>query len=626
MILRIWVWRDHTVDPDEGAHLMDGALALRGLVPFVDFQPRQFVYTYVLAAFIRLVGRDYSRVRLCMVFVGPFVATFIFLIARRLFDARVGLLAAATYLLFPLVVESAPSVHMEPFAMLAACGVAYCLVRHLQSCERWGPLLAAGILIAVGIYVHESAIAIGFSAVLTLTLWTWRTPGLLLRRYAVLAAGFLIPCALLGLGYSRFLSPAQWWRSPLNPLYVLVRHWHGITTLAAHASGAPQVRSVGALSLHPQVWSTTSHVLRQAGIAYGGLLTALAISIVMVMARIRDRRESARWQLAGAVLYPWALSLALAYGYWAVYRGFFAEYAEELLPPLAIIFGFVVVDLGRRLGLAQPSDWATPALAAAAVTIFVAAGFGAIHLPGFLGLAIVPLILGRPWIARKGSSGWWSAAALAVLVLPLGLPASVGRVFKVMAVAALIVAGWAATRTRQASGQPRPSLVGYLAVVLLGAGVGVSFDAMGQPGGLRPGGVWLPSAVQQIADTLRGRGQGTDEVMSGGVIWEFQAGLQPFARITHPLKFEFGIAPGEAAALTERLQQRPPKFVIFDGYTERTYGAVLPALACIVADRYELVVTVPGGGFPVRLYELRRDRGNAVRGLGLGVELPGSGR
>jgi len=114
--------------------------------------------------------------------------------------------------------------------------------------------------------------------------------------------------------------------------------------------------------------------------------------------------------------------------------------------------------------------------------------------------------------------------------------------------------------------------------------------------------------------------------MSGGVIWEFQAGLQPFARITHPLKFEFGIAPGEAAALTERLQQRPPKFVIFDGYTERTYGAVLPALAGIVADRYELVVTVPGGGFPVRLYELRRDRGNAVRGLGLGVELPGSGR
>jgi len=89
------------------------------------------------------------------------------------------------------------------------------------------------------------------------------------------------------------------------------------------------------------------------------------------------------------------------------------------------------------------------------------------------------------------------------------------------------------------------------------------------------------------------------------VIWEYQAGLQPFARLTHPLKFEFGITPREAEALTRRLRTTPPRFVVFDGYTERTYGRVLPVLADVVKDRYELVATAAGGEFPVRLYQLR---------------------
>jgi len=44
---------------------------------------------------------------------------------------------------------------------------------------------------------------------------------------------------------------------------------------------------------------------------------------------------------------------------------------------------------------------------------------------------------------------------------------------------------------------------------------------------------------------------------------------------------------------------------VFDGYTERTYGRVLPVLADVVKDRYELVATAAGGDVPVRLYQLR---------------------
>lgn len=602
-LVRVWLWHQAAIDPDEGAHLMDGRLALRGLVPFVDFQSRQILYTYLMAALIRLVGPDYSRVRLAVVFADVLSATLVFVIGRRLFEPRVGLLAAAAYLFFSLAAGAAATVRTEPFAVFAACSVAYCLVRHIQAGGGWGTLLAAGMLVAVAVYVRESGLAIGLSAILALTLLTWRTPGLLLRRYAVLATGFLIPCASIAFAYRRFLSPAEWWRSKLNPFHVFLTHSHSIATLVATArEAAPAEHSVGGSPPHPQPWFTTWHVLREMASAHGPLLAALALSLVIVGASARSPRNFARFRLASALLYPWILSLALAYGYWTLYRGVFPEYATELLPPLALVFGFVVFELGRGWQLGPLPGWGVRALAAGAVTALIASHIGVMQVPRFMYLAIVPLFLGRPWLPQRGGARWWPIAAavgVLALVLPLGLPGSIHRVVKVVAATGLVMGGWVAARRQPAPDQPRFSLLAYSGLVLLGAA------AMGQPTRFRPGGVWLPSAVQQIADTLRRRGQEADEVISGGVIWEFQANRQPFERITHPLRFEFGIAPGEAAALTDRIRKRPPRFVIFDGYTERTYGAVLPAIAQVVGDRYELVVTVPGGAYPVRLYELR---------------------
>ena len=107
------------------------------------------------------------------------------------------------------------------------------------------------------------------------------------------------------------------------------------------------------------------------------------------------------------------------------------------------------------------------------------------------------------------------------------------------------------------------------------------------------------------SDSLRRRGRATDEVISGGLIWEFQAGLQPFQRITHPLKFEFGLPAEQAADLDARIKATPPRFIVLDGYTQHSYGTVVPDLAQVISDRYEQIVTVPGGKYPVQLYQLR---------------------
>jgi hypothetical protein len=142
-------------------------------------------------------------------------------------------------------------------------------------------------------------------------------------------------------------------------------------------------------------------------------------------------------------------------------------------------------------------------------------------------------------------------------------------------------------------------------LVSLGAAAGISLDVVSQSRGLRFESIWTPRVVDEIADSLRRRGQQTDEVLSGAVMWEFHAGLQPFQRITHPLKFEFGLSAARSDTLTELIRTRPPKFIVFDGYTEKTYGAVVPALADMVKDHYQLVVSLPGGRYPVQLYQLR---------------------
>lgn len=608
-LLRMWVWHDHGIDPDEGPHLMDAGLALSGMVPHVDYGARGIVYAYLLAALIRLVGPDYHLVRLGVLLVEPLIATLTFLIARRLFDARVALLAAATCFLFPLAVRSSGIVHSEPLAILSACGVAYLLLRHLEPGGSWGTLLLAGMLITTGIYVRESGVPIGVGAAITLTLCTWRRPRLLLRRYAVLLAGFVLACTAVSLPYYRLLTLERWWPTPLNPFYVLVQHVQPVFRGAvATSTPAATEGAVGIFTPHPQAWSVTWHGYAKTLVVLSPLLIAWAAGGVLLVALRRRHQTSARLELAGALLYPWVASLGAAYTYWTVHRGFFPEYSVELLPPLAIVFAFLLPEFLARWESGRLLGWALAVMAVGALTIDVAFSPGTARVPWFVYVAIPPLLLSRAWTAAHRQERWWPAAAavgVALLIVPLGVPLALDRGLKLLVALGLVVGGWLAARRQPVRDGLRPSLPGYLVLVSLAAAAGVSLDMASHSPSLRFDGVWPTPVVQEIADSLRRRGQQTDEVLSGAVIWEFHAGRQPFQRITHPLKFEFGITAAESAALTERLRRDPPRFVVFDGYTERTYDAVLPVLSDVVRDRYQLVVSVPGGVYPVRLYQLR---------------------
>lgn len=601
LLLRLWLWHGRWINPDEGAHLMDGRLTLQGLVPLLDFDSRQVGYTYLLAGLVGLFGSDYALIRLCVILATLLNALLIYAIARRLLGERVGLLAAAIYLFLPLAAIFAPIVHMEPFASLAACLAFYLLLRHLEPGGGWGALAGAGAMLGLGYYVRESNLAAAVAAAGFLAVCTPGEPRLLLRRCAVLAGGFLVPCAAIGLAYSPRLTLGEWWWGSLNPLSIVLR------------SSAQLVAGVAAGGLHElrveqQPWATTLRYLREVWRLDFVLVTGAALSLaVLVLAPRRDGR--ARLRRPYALLYAWTGALALVYGYWSLHRGFFPQYAEEFIPPLAILLASVTVELLARWGFDRAFGPAAAGLGAYALGAFLLFHFAPrLDLPSYLYFVAPALALAWLQLAGAGRTARWLALAggvaawLGLVEVVPGLPVALLKLLKLATVPGLLAAAWLVSRRQPPPGRDAAAFAG---VALMVAALGWSYAGAGRRLHRDYETVWSPAAVREIAGSLRSRGRPGDEVVSGAVIWEFNAGLLPFERISHPLQFLFGLTPPESAGLGRQLAASPPAFIVLDGYTEQTYGAVVPGFDRFLRERYALVDSAGPADYPVRLFERR---------------------
>ena len=130
LMLRMWMLDKRWINPDEGAHLMDAVFTLQGHIPQVDFAARQTFYVLVNAVWLKLWGVSYLYGRLFPMTCSLLTGIMVFLIARRLFNEEIALLAAITYLMLPLEVLNSVVVKTEPLANLLACVSYYLLLRY----------------------------------------------------------------------------------------------------------------------------------------------------------------------------------------------------------------------------------------------------------------------------------------------------------------------------------------------------------------------------------------------------------------------------------------------------------------------------------------------------------------
>jgi hypothetical protein len=117
--------------------------------------------------------------------------------------------------------------------------------------------------------------------------------------------------------------------------------------------------------------------------------------------------------------------------------------------------------------------------------------------------------------------------------------------------------------------------------------------------------VWPPEAVREVSDYIKANSEEDDEIMSGAVIWEFESNRKPFMNQTHPLIHQYRIREEELKDIEWRLSEDPPRFIILDGYTEKTYLKRISNLQLIMDEKYELKKIVEGSQYPVMIYELK---------------------
>jgi hypothetical protein len=293
--------------------------------------------------------------------------------------------------------------------------------------------------------------------------------------------------------------------------------------------------------------------------------------------------------------------MAFLYAYHVLSRGFFQSYIRELIPPMALLGGWAVMQLLRDAGWEQRAAALTPVL------LLGFAGLGAARLsqPGsamaaaLAALAVLGWFICRPrtWEYVLGWLALFAGYAVVVWAPAYGGPRpSLQVVFPWLAMA-MVIALSARSRRARAPGITGRFLsagllasAGVLTAAYAGRVLSPAFDCD-----------WSPATVAGAVDAIRSVTEPSDEVLSGGMIWALEAERQPFMRLTHPLAYNDGMTGELAGRIARRLETAPPKIIVLDFYTQWAYGDV-PALLPLVRRSYRKVWEFQDVERPVEVY------------------------
>lgn len=615
--LRLSLLDKRWINPDEGAHLMDAVLAMDGKVPGVDFDSRQPLYVYALAGVLKIAGTSYVSGRLLPLICSILTGILIFLIARALFDEKVGLLSSVIYLMMPLELFNSVIVKTQPLVILLTCLSFYFVIRFLQHGKTsW--LMIAGAFASMGFFVRESALIIPL-AVLGLLVIVHRGRVLeLCKALALFFAGYAaVPLLILGY-YANYVSYGQLLTSGLSPIGFLT--WAVIKLFSILGIG---LGSGSEVSSHPEnIYLTKAYIyyyeyLRQVLYLHSFLFIGLAYSAVGLFVRLFSKRDE-KWFSARAIpfslLYLWVFSLFAAYAFYFSARGFYIDYFREFLPPLVIVFSawlrysISFFDKPRAL-----ERFVIAGLCASAVLFCVQVNYRDMFLGvGFhacLAIAVITFIrfVGTfESLSRRLGFMCISVAIITLILLSRSTalkPYFSGAMPEIGIALAIYIITWTFMERRRRLGfKAYAKFVGN-SVALASFIVSLSFSAFLLD--LPYESIWSPESVEKTAQYLRSHTKVGDEVMSGAVIWELQAQRRPFQMISHPLSFLYEIPKKEKEAIAFGLAKYPPKVIILDGYTEKTYVRHMPWLTEFIARNYELKEIAGPAKYPVKVHQLR---------------------
>lgn len=629
---RFWLIGAGWVDPDEGAHLMDGRMALEGEIPGIDFVARQPLYVYAYSVFGLVFGDSLLTMRVLPVLFSLASGWLIYLVGRDTLGPRAGLIAAVFFLLAPFVVVHAAQTKTGPMTIFVSVLAVYLYVRAQRSARPYLLLVGAGATCAAAYYVRESTLAI-VAALTVAALLEHRFRLIAWRRAIAVAAGFMLAAGTVVVAVSLARPGARPWQNgSINPAAFVLRQVGPLLARGNRAPAPPPVstdRAVDSLAdsavavvenepaAEPerlgQNWQETK---RELGIALSLNVPLIVTALLALIAWPLAMRTGYARRAGASVIPAWAILLTAAYGFYTLKRGFFPAYFTEFVPSLALLSGFTLTAALRRLEGDSPSRNFLAVVGVLAVAFFLlqkVIPVPTLHRPVYF--AVPTTLLGLYWLflpRTRVRAGLVAAAAVALITMAaIGIGAFVHPLLKYGMYLGVIPVAVAALWFFATAPQQR-NLTGLTAFSVLALSLGAlaySLDVEAKRIGRGFAGVWETGTISRVSRYLREAAEPGMVVMSGAVIWEYEADLDPFMGISHPLGIMGGLSPGRRERMERTLQTNPPAFIIVDGFTEVTYLRQLPGLRATIDERYTLGLSVPGTRFgtPVEVFRLRDD-------------------
>ena len=606
LAVRIFLLSARWINPDEGAHLMDAMLVLEGKIPFVDFHSRQPVYVLVNALVLKLFGMTLTAGRLLPLLCSLLTGVVIFYTARRIFNQKAATLAAILFLLLPLEIMNSVVVKTEPLNTLIICISMYLLIRGFQDrfAVYWG---LSGVLAALAYYVRQSALVVPLTAILVFLPALFRRRAIGFREMLAFSAGYALVVVVVLFIYSRFFD---WWElleGGLNPIGFLLQAVLKSLGMAEQATGGSIVgRALDNLGGGTQLYVRYA---KSAVLLHLFLLAGLVLSIIDTARKLFSRQGTQARPAGGVfVLSLWFFGLTLSYGYYLLDRGFYIDYAREFTPPLVILFAGWVVDIfGEN---SEHRGWGKlvciAALPAVAGFILISAypGFPkALQLPA-VGLCTFAAYLTGELSTRsaKLKLAAWLTVFLAMVfgMWNIHLPA---LVFGLAAAALLAIAyasiGMAASRLTAINSE---SWKRAICLSTLAGSLSFSIAYSVPVIDRRYDSIWSTESLKEVSELIASYSEADDQVMSGGVVWEFAAGRHPFLMISHPLIYRDRMPAEDKEVVGKALRDSPPKVIVKDGYTEKTYFQHFSWIDDLLNQRYSVYRTIGTARFPVSVY------------------------
>ncbi|MCX9085643.1 MAG: glycosyltransferase family 39 protein [Candidatus Methanoperedens sp.] len=119
------------------------------------------------------------------------------------------------------------------------------------------------------------------------------------------------------------------------------------------------------------------------------------------------------------------------------------------------------------------------------------------------------------------------------------------------------------------------------------------------------GSVWSPDTVDEVSQYIRSNSVKEDVVLSGAMIWTFESNTRPFMDQNHPLRFLREMNEDQKREIEINIETEKPKFIVLDGYTEKTYIRNINNISNIINGSYVLRKEVSGSYYPVKVFEVK---------------------